>query len=865
MFIPGIIYAQVLNEDFESGLKGEWLETALGRWEADSVDPIKGLFSLHHSYDNSESACDQIGVSISGLKPGLSETVWKFKVRHAYNPSSMNNWSFFLMSDGPPPEMRSGGSASGYALGVNLSGYDDTLRLWKIVNGSVSAVVSTALNWQNDIGIDTAASLTVKRTAGGYWEIYSTEGHNNMVLTGEGHEPELFHAGWTGIMFKYSSSQDRRLWIDDVIIEGYMEHDTEPPRLDTVYFSGMNSIRLQANEVLAEPGGTGSYQLYPGEIAPSRIIHDGEACTLEFEQGLENKMYYDLHINNICDQAGNCCDTIIHGIALAFPECGDIVISEIMFDPEPPAGLPPYEYLEIYNKSGFDFNTSWISAEIRGKNYSLPGSLFRSGEHVLLVNESDTAYFSIYGSVLSPGSSFSLNNTGEMMLLRDSFGAVIHGVEYNIDWYASQLKKEGGWSLELIDYNYPFSGSANWSESRDKSGGTPGRINSVNRFNPDIERPLLTNIYPLSARSVRLVFSETMGEAAKYPGHWSFKDNLAETTSIADPLTRIIDIGLRDSLARGIIYEIGMNENITDRAGNLLMLTDNRFGIPLGTAENDILFNEIMYDPLPGDAEFIEFYNPTDKIVDPADHFLVSYNSMTSDTGKIIWLSDECRCLMPGDYYVITTDREALINAYSNCDEDRIFELAGLPSLPDQEGNLLLFNRNLTLIDKMHYSDDMHFIMLSVTAGISLERVATDIPATVPSNWRSASAISGYASPGMLNSAASYPGKIVSKGVMSLSQRKISPDGDGFEDYLEIILDLAADMNIITLEVYNDTGYPVRKLADKLTAGYSSTFIWDGYDDNGHPVREGIYIICSSIVSRGRPPELIKRVCTVVH
>ncbi|MFO8239589.1 MAG: hypothetical protein R6T90_01160, partial [Dissulfuribacterales bacterium] len=64
--------------------------------------------------------------------------LWRFKIRHTYNPSSSNNWSYFLLSDSPPDEMKPGGTVSGYALGVNLSGYDDTLSLWKVVKGDVS-------------------------------------------------------------------------------------------------------------------------------------------------------------------------------------------------------------------------------------------------------------------------------------------------------------------------------------------------------------------------------------------------------------------------------------------------------------------------------------------------------------------------------------------------------------------------------------------------------------------------------------------------------------------------------------------------------------------------------------------------------
>jgi len=865
IMLPGMLYAQVISEDFESGLTGEWLQSGNQRWEADSVFTINGKFTLHHSFDNPESGCDQTGIGINGLKPSLSETKWKFKIRHAYNPSSSNNWSFFLLSDKPPGEMRPGGSVSGYTIGVNLTGYDDTLCLWKIKNGSVSRVISTSINWQYDIGVDSIVSLEVKRMRNGQWEIYITGNSGQMVMVGQGSDEDLFYTGWTGIMYKYSSSQDRKLWIDDIVIDGCFHYDEDSPSVDTVYFPSLDKISILFDEpVLADPA-VKCFSLFPGNINPATIINDENGYTLTFDANLENKKYYNLHLSGVCDLAGNCCDTIIESIAPAIPSLGDILISEVMFDPEPAVELPACEYIELHNNSGFDLNTSGLEIEIGEKRYALPARQFMTGQYMLIINKDDSTLMTEYGNILCTANKFNLNNALERLVLVDAAGKTIHGVEYDIEWYRNQLKEYGGWSLEMIDYSYPFAGRVNWSEAVNRSGGTPGSVNSVCGYNPDLDNPALLNIYPSSDRHVKIVFSETMNETTARPESWSLNENMIITIVIADPLMRIFDIELQDKLRQGVIYEIYPEKNIADRAGNILLINDNRFGAPVATESQDIIFNEIMYDPLPGGAEFIEFYNASEKIIDLSDHFVVSYNSETSDTGRITWLSDDCCCLMPGDYFVITDDREAVINMYSTCNKYTINEPGTLPSIPDKEGNLLLYNRNLILIDELHYSDLMHFDMLSITTGISLERISADIPGTVSTNWRSASGTSGYATPGAVNSAADYYEEIVNKGVLSLSSRKISPDNDGFEDYLEIMVKSASDRNLLTVIVYDDLGYPVRTLAENITSGYGSVFIWDGCDNKGQAVREGIYIICSIIIYPGGRPELMKKVCTVVY
>jgi len=865
LLIPGMVCAQLVCEDFESGLGDNWIEAVQGRWKTDSLTAGSGKFSLHHNYDNPDQGCDQAGLMINELQPEMSETVWSFKIRHAYNPSSSNNWSFFLMSDKPPGEMRTGSMVSGFALGVNLSGYNDSLCLWKIVNGRASPVFSTSVNWQNDIGVDSLASLTVKRDIGGTWNVFIYDGQQ-LLNIGSGIDSDLFYAGWAGIMYEYSSSQDRKLWIDDIIIDGYAHKDTRAPVVDTVYFAGDKNIYLAFDEVPAADPVIHNFILMPGSHMPSGINQavDGQYI-LEYEPALENKTYYSMQVIDVCDLSANCCDTIIDSILLAYAEWGDIIISEVMFDPDPPVALPALEYLEIRNLSEFRFNTGSMELQAGNNSHEMAAGQIGPDEYIIISCEDDTEDFSNYGKTIRTITKFSLNNSSERLILKNEAGAVLHGLEYDTDWYNSQLKKEGGWSLEMVDSNCPFAGRLNWSVSSDRKGGTPGKANSVSRDNPDIDDPFLVNIYPVQGNSIHLDFSETMNAQISGAENWSVEGNVIMSTDPDDPLMQSVDIELADSLEPGLVYELTASAEIADQSGNPLNISDGRFGIAEMTGANDLIFNEILFDPLPGLSGFIELYNHSDKIIDLSDHLIVSYDKERQDTGRIIWLSEECRCLMPGDYYVITTDREALINTYSSCNAYRIFELDVLPSMPDRGGSLILFNRSLILLDEMSYSADMHFSMLSLTGGVSLERIDHDKPGTDINNWCSAAGTAGYATPGMKNSAVAGEDDNTGATAMSLSSKKISPDNDGFEDQLRISIETGGEQNILTITVFDDMGYPVRRLADNITSSQRSVSSWDGCDDTGQPVKEGIYIIFAQIISQGQVPEIMKNVCAVVR
>ena len=136
-FLPILLNGQVAI-DFENAAIVEWEESENGRWQADSLEAINGNYSLHHAFDNPSSGHDQVSIAISDLKPDQGTISWHFKVRHSYPPSSANNWSVFLYADGNADGMIPYGSSQGYVLGVNFTGYDDMVKLWKASGGTAT-------------------------------------------------------------------------------------------------------------------------------------------------------------------------------------------------------------------------------------------------------------------------------------------------------------------------------------------------------------------------------------------------------------------------------------------------------------------------------------------------------------------------------------------------------------------------------------------------------------------------------------------------------------------------------------------------------------------------------------------------------
>ena len=85
---------------------------------------------------------------------------------------------------------------------------------------------------------------------------------------------------------------------------------------------------------------------------------------------------------------------------------------------------------------------------------------------------------------------------------------IIHAVNYTSSWYQNEVKKDGGWTLEMIDTKSPCAGSSNWKASVNSSGGTPGKKNSVDGVNNDQTPPSVKRAYTIDDVTIVIVFDE---------------------------------------------------------------------------------------------------------------------------------------------------------------------------------------------------------------------------------------------------------------------------------------------------------------------------------------------------------------------
>jgi hypothetical protein len=329
-----------------------------------------------------------------------------------------------------------------------------------------------------------------------------------------------------------------------------------------------------------------------------------------------------------------------------------------------------------------------------------------------------------------------------------------------------------------------------------------------------------------------------------------------------DELYRSFIVEPGEAMIKGVVYNLCIESSVCDFEGNPIERREFRFGIPSSPVKGNILFNELLFNPVGGGSDYIEFVNVSGIVIDAASLFVVSVNS-TGDTSKLYPVSEEHRCIMPGGYYAITTDYDELVTHYPGCDKDYCFEVASMASMNNDEGNLILLTRELEIIDEVKYNEGMHFSLLSGYEGIALEKSGPSNSSLDRFSWHSASESAGWGTPGKRNSI--FPESSVDNGQVSFSSTKISPDSDGYEDFLSVHLSLPGQGNVASIDVFDENGSHVRRLASNMLIGTEADIIWDGTSDDGSLVERGIYIILVSVYNDIGKTYRWKKACAVVR
>ncbi len=309
-----------------------------------------------------------------------------------------------------------------------------------------------------------------------------------------------------------------------------------------------------------------------------------DQVTIHFSEAIDPNTIYTLTLNDYpLDCAGNLmlADTLIFAVP-AFPEEGDILINEILFNP--PSGGS--DFVELYNNSDkvFDLNKlrlgNWDAAfraiedpeELREESF-----LFEPGRYLALTT--DPAFLEQQYILEQPKNIVEVLNLPSM---GDSEGSVavatsnlltVDHFEYEDDLHLAVIDNDEGISLERISFSKATRDDDNWQSAASTAGyATPGYENSQ-YFIPKISAEI--NLDPK-------VFS---------PNQDGYRDVLAINYEF-DQTNNVISISIWNS--GGLqVKELVQNENVSQTG----------FFTWDGTGDNGQLLNTGIY------IVIVEYFN----------------------------------------------------------------------------------------------------------------------------------------------------------------------------------------------------------------------------------------------------------------
>ena len=173
--------------------------------------------------------------------------------------------------------------------------------------------------------------------------------------------------------------------------------------------------------------------------------------------------------------------------------------------------------------------------------------------------------------------------------------------------------------------------------------------------------------------------------------------------------------------------------------------------------------------------------------------------------------------------------------------------MASFPSYANAGGTAILMGRDGTVVDEMRFSEKMHYPLLKVTKGVSLERVAFDQPSMAADNWHSAAERVHFGTPGQPNSM--MQSAEPSNDEISINPDIFSPDGDGIDDACFINYRFDEAGYTMNTYVFNVAGQLVRHLVKGELVGQEGSVLWNGLDGNGNRVPIGVYVIVTEAFS----------------
>lgn len=769
---------------------------------------------------------------------------WELDVVFPFHPSSANHVTIGLSTDFPPIS----GFPEGIFLQVGGQAGADLLELFEWQKGAKRVICKMPIPW-TDPG-ELPFQLRVNYRAG-YWlmkacsavGVCDEAAATDYAVTREQSDYFLLHC-------RYSPSRNRAISFDHIRIAGIMP-DLEPPQLIAVSLTDSLQLELLFSEPVLHapawlyPDTTASFLLYCPDLQPNR-------CQTLRSEPLRFDTSYRLILPQIADGTGNTVrmDTTLYFARPYNPTPGDLVFTEIMADPDPARGLPQAEYLEIFNRRSNPLRLKGWQLQVNQRQLDMPDEIIPPRSYRLLYPDHATGKFE---AAPYPGLSHfpAIPNNGAYLALR--YGAVVtDALEYAPGWYRGVPSK--GVSLEKKDLDKPGNCPENWAASTGIAGGSPASANQHAQYTRADSSFYIEMIYPIDSCCLEVRFSQQPGDpVSNFFQSDPPLDFYAMEVSAAQKSVRLYPLA---DLPPQTPYLLHIPDSWVNCIGAPLRQDETYpFGKTYSPQTGELLFHEILFDPKPGCPTFVELYNNSKDFLDLSGLLLRSYDP---DAASYRYSTLPPNLMLAPDSVLVISTHTPLLQSCTPATIAYNSISATLPGLSSTKGSLGIWSGE-QFIDSIAYDADWHHPFLTDTRGVSLEKIRPDLPGVAPQHWQSAPSQWSYATPGsrpLVRPFSPPPASNSGSGIL-----RISPDGDGIDDFLYLPIEARAPNSLYDAAIFSWDGTLIRRLAQSASASVPTYLRWDGDDQNGQLLPRGLYLLRIAYFDPEGSYELVKKTC----
>lgn len=511
-----------------------------------------------------------------------------------------------------------------------------------------------------------------------------------------------------------------------------------------------------------------------------------------------------------------------------FPCLAQVEINEL--HPTPAAGEP--EWVEIVNTSARSVRLrDWYVCDartcVRLDDVTLPA-------HAYAVITRDTmalreARSVGEGALLIEVHAPSLNNTTDKITVRDADSVMVDSVAYSMAWGRKGISLER--SVDDV-------GQTHWMASQSVDSTTCGFLNSTVRLQRDLRIAAL-RIDP-RAMTVDVVVQNFGRNAMPSTtctctsnGRTVARERTGDLASNAEVVFRLATSDLRtDSLSDSVVVRAVVDAD-DDRAANNTMSRT----VVLPPARGTIIINEVLFDPLPAQCDYVEIFNGSGRPLDlegwmigdggaegGRDTLVVNESTLVpADSCGVVAVDTIVHAMMTDDAWWRTFPHRRAVSFNLNASGD----------------DVVLLNPSGFLVDSTRIEAKWHSPILASGKGVSLERLAPLLSSIMSTSWTSSAAQRG-GTPGTRNSISV---QVDTSADVTAKPSPFSTQASSMVYPCVISWRVPFLQCALFVSVFRPDGVRVRDLLNNAFGGALGAVAWDGRNDDGVAMQPGQYVV----------------------